>query len=382
MPIRSNSRFVASPLAAAVALALLPSAGRTADADAPVEFDEVQVHAEKAAALQAERALTPGAVSIVDGETFRERAVNNMSDALRYVSGLWTESTLGGDAVFLSSRGSNLDATDYDGNGVKLLQDGLPVTTADGNNHNRFIDPLAAQFATVARGANGMSYGASTLGGAIDFVTPTGLDRSGLDARLNGGSHGFATGRARLEPDVFVVGTVSAALAVREAAPTLPIVFVNLGDPVGAGLAASLARPGGNVTGVSLMAAEAHGKCVEVFADMLPSVRKVVALGNASDPFMPLFLEKVHLSGKAAGVEIAPVAVRNADELEAAFATVLKDGAGALVMQGSLPSRTVAELALKQRLAAGTFTRSFAEVGGLVSYGPNATDSFQRASIS
>jgi putative ABC transport system substrate-binding protein len=93
---------------------------------------------------------------------------------------------------------------------------------------------------------------------------------------------------------------------------------------------------------------------------------------------MPLFLEKVQLSGKAAGIEIVPLAVRGADEIESAFATILKGGAGALVMQGSLPSRTVAELALKHRLPAGSFTRSFAEVGGLMSYGPNATDSFQR----
>jgi putative ABC transport system substrate-binding protein len=126
------------------------------------------------------------------------------------------------------------------------------------------------------------------------------------------------------------------------------------------------------------MAAEAHGKCVEVFGDMLPSVRKVAALGNASDPFMALFLEKMHLSGKTAGIEIATVTVRSADEIEAAFATIQEQGAGALVMQGSLPSRLVADLAKKQRLPAASFTRSFVEVGGLMSYGPSATDSFQR----
>jgi putative tryptophan/tyrosine transport system substrate-binding protein len=141
---------------------------------------------------------------------------------------------------------------------------------------------------------------------------------------------------------------------------------------------ASLTRPGGNITGVSLMAAEAHGKCVEVFSDMLPSARRVAALGNASDPFMPLFLEKMALSGKVANVEIATVTVRRADELEQAFAAMLTDGVQALVMQGSLPSRTVAELAVKHRLPAASFTRSFPEVGGLVSYGPNATDSFRR----
>jgi putative ABC transport system substrate-binding protein len=177
--------------------------------------------------------------------------------------------------------------------------------------------------------------------------------------------------------DVLVALYTPCARAAQKATQDIPIVAI-VANPVETGLIASLARPGGNTTGVSLMAAEAHGKCVEVFADMLPSVRKVAALGNASDPFMPLFLEKVQLSGKAVGVEIAPVTVRNADEIEAAFATIQKDSAEALVMQGSLPSRTVAELALKQRLPAGTFTRSFAEVGGLMSYGPNATESFQR----
>jgi ABC-type uncharacterized transport system substrate-binding protein len=177
--------------------------------------------------------------------------------------------------------------------------------------------------------------------------------------------------------DVLVALYTPCARAAQQATRDIPIVAI-VANPVETGLIASLARPGGNITSVSLMAAEAHGKCVEVFGDMLPSVRKVAALGNASDPFMPLFFEKVHLSGKAVGIEIVPVKVRSADEIEAAFATMLKQGAEALVMQGSLPSRTVAELALKQRLPAGSFTRSFAEVGGLMSYGPNATDSFQR----
>jgi iron complex outermembrane receptor protein len=161
-------------------------------------IEEIRVTAARHA-LDLERvtaARQPGAVTVVDLAEVRQRTVATLADMLRFVPGVWSESTSGTDAVFISSRGSNLDATDYDGNGVKLLQDGLPVTSADGNNHNRFIDPLSAGFATVARGANGMSYGASTLGGAINFVSPTGLDRSGADVRLNGGSHGFGTGRA------------------------------------------------------------------------------------------------------------------------------------------------------------------------------------------
>jgi iron complex outermembrane receptor protein len=160
-------------------------------------IEEVRVEAVRSEldAARAEAARVPGGVTVVDMAEVRQRTVAHLADVLRYVPGVWSDTASGTDAVFISSRGSNLDATDYDGNGVKIFQDGLPITTADGNNHNRFVDPLSAQFATVARGANGMSYGASTLGGAIDFVSPTALDRSGIDARINGGSHGFATAR-------------------------------------------------------------------------------------------------------------------------------------------------------------------------------------------
>lgn len=160
------------------------------DADPQVTtLGKVEVRADKDA-VQAERALTPGAVTLVDGETFQQRAVSNMADALRYVPGVFSESSTGGDAIFISSRGSNLDATNYDSNGIKLFQDGLPVTTADGNNHNRFLDPLAARQAIVARGANALTYGASTLGGAIDFLSPTARNSAGMQAFLGAGSDG------------------------------------------------------------------------------------------------------------------------------------------------------------------------------------------------
>jgi putative ABC transport system substrate-binding protein len=177
--------------------------------------------------------------------------------------------------------------------------------------------------------------------------------------------------------DILIALYTPCARAAQEATRDIPIVAI-VANPVETGFIASLARPGGNITGVSLMAAEAHGKCVEVFGDMLPLIRKVAALGNASDPFMPLFLEKIHLSAKTAKIEIIEAKVRSVDEIEEAVASVITDGAGALVMQGSLPSRTVADLALRRRLPAGSFTRSFADVGGLMSYGPSATDSFQR----
>src|SRR5690606_28377923 len=110
------------------------------------------------------------------------RSVANLADLLRYVPGVWSASHTGDDRVFFSSRGSNLDATDYDMNGIKLLQDGLPVTSADGNNHNRVLDPLSAEHAIVARGANALEYGASTLGGAIEFMSPTARAGAGREA--------------------------------------------------------------------------------------------------------------------------------------------------------------------------------------------------------
>ena len=160
-------------------------------------LDTIEVRGNKPAA-EAERSLTPGAVSIVDTQTFGERTVGNTADALRYVPGVWTESGTGGDAVFISSRGSNLDATDYDSNGVRLFQDGLPVSTADGNNHNRFIDPLSARVITIARGANALTYGASTLGGAIDFVSTTARNDTPSQLWLSGGEFGQGSGRLTL----------------------------------------------------------------------------------------------------------------------------------------------------------------------------------------
>ena len=159
----------------------------------------VEGSAENAAAetpieLQREQALTPGAVTLVDTQTLNERNVVSIGDMLRYVPGIWTATGATGDATFLSSRGSNLDATNFDGNGVKLMIDGLPVTAADGNNHNSFIDPMAARYAVIARGANALTYGASTLGGAIDFISPTARNTNN-QISLSGGSHGTVQSR-------------------------------------------------------------------------------------------------------------------------------------------------------------------------------------------
>jgi putative ABC transport system substrate-binding protein len=184
-----------------------------------------------------------------------------------------------------------------------------------------------------------------------------------------------------LKVDVIVALYTPCALAAQQATREIPIVVVS-GDPVGTGLVTSLARPGGNVTGISLMAAELHGKCVELFRDILPSVRRVAILLNAEDSFWRQIQEQVQLAGKATGIEIAPsVMVHGPNEIDAAFAAMKREGAGAVVVHGSLSTKNVAELALKYDLPAATQTRSFAEVGGLMSYGADGPDVFRQSAL-
>ena len=182
-----------------------------------------------------------------------------------------------------------------------------------------------------------------------------------------------------LPVDVIVAVYTPCALAAQKATRDIPIVIM-AGDALGSGLVGSLARPGGNITGVSLMAAESHGKCVELFHDMLPSIRRVGALANASDPFFKLFMEQVQLAGRITKIEIAPaIMLRKAEDIEEAFATMKREGAEAVVLQGSLASKSAAELALKHRLPVATLPRSFVEAGGLFSFGADGPESLRRS---
>jgi putative tryptophan/tyrosine transport system substrate-binding protein len=178
--------------------------------------------------------------------------------------------------------------------------------------------------------------------------------------------------------DVIVALYTPCALAAKQATREIPIVTVS-GDPVGTGLVPSLAKPGGNITGVSLIAAEMHGKCVELFRDMLPSLRRVGALVSAADPFSKPFLEQVQLAGKTTGLDIAPTMVRGPQEIEGALANLKREDAGAVVVQGSLASKTVADLAVRYGLPTATVPRSFAEAGGVLSYGADSSTSFRQS---
>jgi putative ABC transport system substrate-binding protein len=182
--------------------------------------------------------------------------------------------------------------------------------------------------------------------------------------------------------DVLVAIFTPCALAAKQATTSIPIVMVSVGDPVGTGLVASLSRPGGNVTGLSNMAAETAGKSVELFRDMLPSVRRVAILANPVDPFTKPFLQEVLRTGRAASVEIVPIAmVRNEDEVDEAFAAMAKEHADAVVVQGIFFSKSIADLAIKHHLPSASVLRSYVHAGGLMSYGAHTPDIFRRSAL-
>src|SRR5260370_14950420 len=190
----------------------------------------------------------------------------------------------------------------------------------------------------------------------------------------------LASDLVRLKVDVIVALYTPCALAAKQATREIPIVILS-GDPVGTGLVGSLSRPGANVTGLSEMSAEVHGKCVELFRAMLPSARRIGVIANAADPaFAKFLLENIRHAGVATATEISPVVmIRGPDELEAAVATVVKGKADALVYQSSLPTKRMVELTLAHRLPTATGVRAFAEFGGLMTYHPPGPDLIRHA---
>jgi ABC-type uncharacterized transport system substrate-binding protein len=186
----------------------------------------------------------------------------------------------------------------------------------------------------------------------------------------------LAAGLVRLNVDVIVALYVPCALAAKQATREIPIVAI-AGDPVETGIVPSLARPGGNVTGVSLMAAAANGKSVELFRDMLPSIHRAAVLGHSTNPvYANAMLEEVLRAGGPTGVEIQPVVmIGGPDELESAFTTLVKERADAVVVQGSLAIKPVTDAAIKYRLPAASTPRAFADIGGLMSFGADGPSS-------
>ena len=192
----------------------------------------------------------------------------------------------------------------------------------------------------------------------------------------------LAADLVRLQVDLIVVYYTPCAVAAKRATTAIPIVMAAVADPISAGLVQSLARPGGNITGLSNMAAETAGKNVELFRDMLPSLRRVAALAHPDDAFTGSFLEQVHLAGRTGGIEIAPVAlVRDPDQIEAAFQDMTGKQAQAVVVQGIWYSKAIAEWAIKYRLPSASMVPAYPRAGGLMSYGANIPHMFRRSAV-
>jgi ABC-type uncharacterized transport system substrate-binding protein len=188
----------------------------------------------------------------------------------------------------------------------------------------------------------------------------------------------------RLKVDIIVASQTPAVTAARQATTEIPIVMAPAGDPVATGLISSLTRPGGNITGLSGTTADLGAKTLELFRDVLPSTRRVAVLANAADPFSKPYVEQIEQGGRTLGIAVQTIMVRGADEFAAAFAAMDKERADVVMVQGSLPSKPVLDLALKHRLPAvggGARGRLFAQEGGLLSYSGNQNDMYRRAAF-
>jgi putative tryptophan/tyrosine transport system substrate-binding protein len=186
----------------------------------------------------------------------------------------------------------------------------------------------------------------------------------------------------RLKVDV-IVTSGSATLPAKKASATIPIVFASASDPVGTGLVSSLARPGGNITGLSLMAPDLDGKRLELLKEAVPKVARVAFLWGGSGSRGNLPLTEMEAAAKALGLKLLSLEVRSLDDFEGAFARAKKERAQALITTtGALintQQRQVLDFAAKNRLPAIYHYSEFVEAGGLMSYGPDNTDVWRRA---
>jgi len=193
----------------------------------------------------------------------------------------------------------------------------------------------------------------------------------------------FAAELVRLKVDVIVAGSTPGAVAAKTATGAIPIVIVTTGDPVASGLVASLARPGGNITGVTALGQELAGKRLEVLKEMLPTVSRVAVLSNPDNSDTALSLKGAEVAARILGVELRIQEVRDPTAFEHAFQAMTRERAGALMvlpdpMFVSHRERIVA-LSAKSRLPAMYAHREYMDEGGLMFYGASLADMWRRA---
>ena len=209
-----------------------------------------------------------------------------------------------------------------------------------------------------------------------------------LDLHFADGDYGrfpmLAAETVQRKPAAIIVTTISAARAAQRATATIPIVMTGLIDPVGLGLVSSLARPGGNTTGLSNMAQDVMPKLVEILRSALPTIRVIAILFNPTNPAnRELMSKEIPAQAGSIGVTIRPVEFRGAAELEATFAALERQRPEALVVVSDAAlydlRERISALALKHRLPTIAYVPEFTDVGALMSYGPPRRAMYRRS---
>jgi putative ABC transport system substrate-binding protein len=195
-------------------------------------------------------------------------------------------------------------------------------------------------------------------------------------------SPGLVAELVQRKVDVIVTHAPPNVVAARKVTSDIPIVFAAVGDPVGVGIVASLARPGGNVTGLSLQSADVAGKRLGILREILPGMRRLAVLGNASSPNNVMERGEIQIAAQTFGLEVVVPEIKAAQEIGPAIES-LKGRADALFVQTDPLTNTnrsqINAAALDARLPTSFGVREFAEAGGLMSYGPSFADLFRRA---
>jgi putative ABC transport system substrate-binding protein len=186
--------------------------------------------------------------------------------------------------------------------------------------------------------------------------------------------------------DIIVASSTPATQAAKNATTAIPIVMTGSADPVGTGLIASLARPGGNITGMSAILPELAGKRLELLKDLVPKLSRVAFLVHGGDPAHTLFLKEAEDAAAKFRMEIEPLVVRSSEEIPGAFSEMIRKQAGALIVQplfvGNLDEgRRIAQFAIEHHLPTVSDGNQFAEAGGLSFYGPDRLDQYRRSAV-
>jgi putative ABC transport system substrate-binding protein len=193
----------------------------------------------------------------------------------------------------------------------------------------------------------------------------------------------LATELVRLKMDALVSGSSQAIRALQSATTTIPIVMASSGDPVGAGFVASLARPGGNITGLSNLTSDIATKQVELLLGMVPKLTRLAVLVNPLNPSLPTWVRNIRSAAQGSTVTVLPVEAKSAQDIERAFPTMIQGGARAVIVATDTlfveQYRKIAELAATNHLPSVAQLREYVEAGGLASYGPDLAEQYRRA---